>query len=141
MDYITRQALIDRFGETELIELTDRSGSGAIDDAVLDRAVNDATAEINSYLEARYTLPLSAVPQVIKTLAANIARYYLFDDRATEVVEARYTNAVKFLRALGKGEVSLGLDDAGDATSPAGGPDFEAPDAVFSGDAKTLDDF
>ena len=42
---ITRQDLIDRFGEDELVLLTDREGRGVINDEVLNRAIEDAEAE------------------------------------------------------------------------------------------------
>ena len=48
---ITRQDLIDRFGEDELVLLTDREGRGVIDDEVLNRAIEDAEAETAAYIQ------------------------------------------------------------------------------------------
>ena len=44
MSYCTRQNLIDRFGEPELIQLTDLDNLGVIDDTVLNQAISDADA-------------------------------------------------------------------------------------------------
>lgn len=47
---ITTQDLIDRFGETEIINLSDHDSYKQINETVLTRAINDATALIESYL-------------------------------------------------------------------------------------------
>lgn len=114
MPYATQQDLIDRFGEDELIQLTDRDGDGAIDADVMDTALTDADAEIDGYLATKYQLPLATVPGVITQLACDVARYRLYDEHATEQVRNRYKDAVAFLTRLSRGEVSLGL-----ATPPA----------------------
>ncbi|EKE75189.1 gp436 family protein [Gallaecimonas xiamenensis] len=101
-----------RFGEVELVDLTDRTGTGAIDQAVLDNALDDAAATIDGYLGARYPLPLATVPAVLTRVACDLARYYLYDERATEAVTKRHDDALKMLRSIGDGTVTLGLPDA-----------------------------
>lgn len=108
--YATQQNMIDRFGADELIQLTDRDNLGVIDVTVLGQALTDADAEINAYIGSRYTLPLSSVPPTITKFAADIARYQLYDVRASDVVKARYDDAIKFFKLLVAGTVSLGLD-------------------------------
>lgn len=107
--YANRLAMIDRYGEGELIQLTDRARLGVIDDAVLDQALLDADAEIDGYLAVRYTLPLASTPPVLVRIACDVARYRLYDDAATEEVRNRYTDAVKWLAAIARGLVSLGM--------------------------------
>lgn len=136
MTYATRQDLIDRFGEDELIGLTSRHGALAIDEDVLSRALVDADAEINGYLAGRYSLPLEHVPTILPRLAADIARYRLQEDRVTEAVATRYKDAVAFLRAVAKGEVLLGLDADGQQAPSAGAvPAFSSPGRVFTADS------
>lgn len=137
--YAIKQNMIDRFGEAELVELTNRAGGALIDDAVLTRALADADAEINGHLAAKYTLPLAVVPAVLEPIACDIARYYLYEDRVTDQVDDRYKARVRFLEGVGKGSVSLGVDAANQVPAAAGGPQFEAPERVFTGD--TLADF
>lgn len=133
MTYATQQDMIDRFGEQELIELTDRANLGAIDATVLAKALDDADAEINAYLASRYTLPLASVPPVLTRFAADVARYQLYDTRATEQVKARYDAAIKFFRSVSTGAVSLGLDPASQPVVGAGSVQAVAPARVFSG--------
>ncbi len=112
MTYATQQNLIDRFGEDELIQLTDRASRGDIDATVISRALGDADATINGYLAARYTLPLEApLPEILERLACDIARYALFDDQVTEIVEKRYKDAIALLRDVSAGRAELGLSD------------------------------
>jgi hypothetical protein len=79
MAYATQQNLIDRFGERELIELTDRADppTGAIDAAVVTKALADADGAINGYLAVKYQLPISPVPVMFERFGCDIARYYL----------------------------------------------------------------
>lgn len=110
MTYASQQNLIDRFGEDELIQLTDRANTGLINSTVVARALADADAEINGYLSTRYTLPLSPVPAVLEKLACDISRYQLFENSVTEIVQERYENAVRFLKDVAAGRVTLGVD-------------------------------
>lgn len=141
MTYATQQDLIDRFGAEELTQLTDRATppAGAIDATVVARALADADEEINGYLAARYQLPLATTPQVLVRLAADLARYALHDDRATEQVTRRRNDAVAFLRSISKGEVNLGLDPAQQPTPSIRGAESDAPDRLFT--RETLSDF
>ena len=105
MGYATKQNLIDRFDEKELVELTDRAtpAAGAIDDQVLNRALADADARINAFLAPRYTLPIDPVPGVLEQTACDIARYYLYEDRVTDQVKRRYDDAMAFLKNVANG--------------------------------------
>lgn len=134
MSYCTRQNLIDRFGEPELIQLTDRDNLGVIDDTVLNQAISDADAEINGYLTA-YTLPLANVPANLVRIAGDIARYYLYADQCVEQVETRYNNAIKYLQLIGKGQISLGPDVSGTVTAAVNNAiEFESSVPVFGRD-------
>lgn len=132
MTYATQQDLIDRFGQQELIQLTDRVNGIAIDAAVLNQVLADADAEINIYLSGY--LPLASVPLVLKGLACDIARFKLYKDEAPEVIVTRYKEAMNRLKDVAAGKASLGLDTAQQATPSAGGPDYVAGARVFSPD-------
>jgi phage gp36-like protein len=56
---------------------------------------------------------MSPVPAIVRAYAADIARYRLYADAATEAVRTRYEDAIKFFRAVSRREVMLG------ATPPA----------------------
>jgi len=132
MTYATQQHMVDRFGETELIQLTDRDNTGAIDSNVLARAIADADAEINGYLIGQYALPLASTPDILITYACDIVRYRLYDDRATEQVTKRYDAALKFLRMVAEGKIALGLDQTGNAPPTQGGPAYDGDERVFT---------
>lgn len=134
MPYNTRQNMIDRYGEEELIQLTDRAGNGVIDDAVLDQAIADANAEIDGYLGGRYQLPLAVTPPILTVYACDITRYRLYDDAATEQVEKRYQDALKFLRLAAGGKVQIGPAADGSKPAPAGGAQMESDGRIFGRD-------
>ena len=46
--YATVADMVARFGDLEIIQITDRSHSGQIDHSVAEVALADATAEINT---------------------------------------------------------------------------------------------
>lgn len=106
--YCTEQDLIDRFGELEIAQLTNRSGVEVIDDSVLGRAQDDADAEIDGYLARRYKFPLAQpFPPSLVRLACSMVRYFLFKDGTPEVVRKNYEDAVSLLKKMGNGDVVL----------------------------------
>ncbi|MFN3879801.1 MAG: gp436 family protein [Nitrincola lacisaponensis] len=133
--YATTQDMINRYGQDELVLLTDRDGSlGAIADLVLDQALADASAEIDGYLGGRYQLPLPTVPAVLTRICCDIARYLLHDEQAPEQLQKRYESSIKFLRSLGNGELSLGLPDTGSAGPSNNTAEMHSHGSVFARD-------
>jgi phage gp36-like protein len=111
MPYATQQQATDRYGADALLVIADRDGDGVIDADVLDQALADASAEIDTYLAARYQLPLATVPEVLVRLCVDITVYRLAADAdmATDERRKRYEDAVALLVRISKGDVSLGL--------------------------------
>lgn len=134
MSYAAQQDMVDRFGSREVIALTDRSNTGAIDATVLARGLSAADDEINAYLAARYTLPLASTPLIVRDFACDIARYRLCGGEVTETQEVRdrYKDAIRFFEKVSKGEISLGLDGLQKATPKIGGVKVSAADRVFN---------
>ena len=134
MTYATKQDLIDRFTKAELLELTDPEGTGVPDAAKVARALADAAAEIDSYIAKQYQLPISPVPAVLTAAQCNIARYHLFADQVTEVVEARYKAAVAWLKDVAAGKAKL---DAAGVEPASADADVAVigPGRVFSRDS------
>jgi phage gp36-like protein len=109
--YATQADLVDRFGEQELVELADRDGDGAIDTAVVAAALADADTTIDAYVGKRYGLPLAATPALLRRLAGDLARHFLYKDDPTEAVQAARDAAIRMLRDIASG--SAVLDVAG----------------------------
>jgi phage gp36-like protein len=119
MPYATQADLEARFGVDELTQLTDRVNAGVPDTAIVARALTDSDAEIDGYLASRYALPLATVPPVLARIACDIARYRLWEDRASEEVRLRYEDARRLLESIARGQVSLGLPAASAAPALA----------------------
>lgn len=136
MPYATKQDMIDRFSAAELVQLTDKGAvrTDAIVDAVLDKALADASADIDGYLAGRYVIPLSPAPANVTRLACDIARYYLQINEANEQVKARYDAALKFLTKVATGEIKIGATAAGvePPANTAGGVKFTPGQKSFS---------
>lgn len=136
MKYAVQQDLIDRFGQQELIELTDRADppAGAIDATVIDKALSDADNLVDSYVGKRYDLPLVTTPPVLVRTAADIARYYLYDDDRPDAVKDAYDDALKLLRDIAAGKAAL-PDVAGEAPKAStDGVAVAGPAKVFGRD-------
>ena len=99
-------------GLKKLVEATDQENlTGAVVVAVLDQAINEADAIINSYLRKQWSVPLNPVPDVIANLSASWAarnlRRNLFnglkqpEDADQEAVDREW------LTAVAKGEISV----------------------------------
>ena len=106
MTYCTKSDMVDRFTDAELVQLTDVAGIGLIDDAVLNEAIDDAAAEIDSYLVG-YTLPLDTVPPRFKRMACDIVRYFLYGNAPTDEVAKRFNAAIDYLERVASGDITL----------------------------------
>lgn len=134
MSYASQADMVDRFGEQEMISLTDRDRTGAINTEVLERALSDATAEIDSHLATRYELPLTSVPRVLVRLCADMARYYLHDDNLPETVAARHKASTELLRKVSSGQVSIGSGGMGDAPEATDGAEIVSGGRIWGRD-------
>ncbi len=128
--YASVADLIERFGETEIVELTDLENTGAVDNAMAEQALTDAGAEIDGYLAARYRLPVTDTPRLLSLLCTDIARYRLQKGVTTEQARQRYEDAVTKLKAIARGEINLPLDTP---------PPASAEPRVVTGSGRTFD--
>ncbi|MDX9860889.1 MAG: DUF1320 domain-containing protein [Rhodospirillales bacterium] len=133
MSYATLQDLIDRFGEDELIQLTDRADppAGTIDETVAARALADADELIDGYVAGRYRVPLAPIPAMVTRLACDLARFFLHDDLPTDSVKEAHQAALKTLREISAGTVKLQAAGV-EAASGSGG------DVLVSGPGRVL---
>ena len=109
MAYAVVSDLVARYGERELIQLTDRLSppSEAIDPAVATKALSDASDVIDGYISAWYALPLTEAPPMLAELACVIARYKLYIDAPTAKVKEDYDDAMKRLSDISKGVMKI----------------------------------
>lgn len=127
--------------ENDLIQLTDDAMPPvAVNQVNVDRAITDAGELIDGYLRGRYTLPLSPVPGLLNTLAADVAIYRLYARRIKltppEGVTERYKNALKILEQIQSDKISLGSESSGGSATPeAGGAVVSGAARIFSRDS------
>ena len=117
MSYATLQDAIDLYGETYVLTSVDRDEDGASDTTAITDALTQASSFIDSYLGARYDVPIPApVPALLVKYEVDIAIYQLSADAGTGTDEKRrrYEDAEKWLINVAKGVASLGLDDPTD---------------------------
>jgi len=140
MSYCTQQDLVDRYSEEELIQLTDREGTGAINPQRVDDAIADATATIDSRLGGRYSLPISPVPLVLNKLACKLSLFALYENarQMSDDMRKDHQQALSELDAIGAGRISIGIDAAGGkpasnntAQMSSGGNVFNRKDTSF----------
>jgi phage gp36-like protein len=149
MGYSVQTDLSEQISEDKLIQLTDDADAGSIDTDVITRAISDADAEIDGYCGTRYDIPFSPVPVMIRKLSVDIAIYNLYARRkgVPEDRQKRYDNALRFLRDVSRGLISLGSDAP--VTDTDSGPETttKKSDRIFSlgkdsdGSAGSLDNY
>jgi phage gp36-like protein len=109
MAYCTQNDLIARGWEEELISLSDKAGlyGGTMDDAALDQAISDASAEIDSYLIGHIPLPIAQPSEFLVRKACDMVRFYLYDIGVIEPVAKRYEAAIRFLKGVADGSTMI----------------------------------
>ena len=119
--YVTPAEFISRYREA-LEVVAPGETPGTIDETELPQPIADASQEIDTWLGARYSIPLPRIPEVLVRLAADIAIYRMSSECAelTEERRTRYDDAISLLKSISRGDASLGLDDPDPAPSVEG---------------------
>lgn len=119
--YATVEQLKRKFGESELIQLTDNEQpyTNAINYNKLNAAIEEANSEVDAYIGSRYTLPLHPIPPFLANIACNLVRYYAVtgDLSENDPIKTRFDSSIKTLTKIAKGEISLGGAPAGGSPS------------------------
>src|SRR5690349_1322724 len=99
-------------GAARLVQLADYDGNGASDAGVVDAAIAEADALINSYASKRFAVPFAVAPSTIVRLSARMAARILRRNRqmvlASDVDEEKRDR--EWLEALAKGDVLPGVE-------------------------------
>lgn len=156
MIYATRIDMTQRFGERELIDLTDRDDTGQIGAAVLARAMDDAQATVDGYIGKLYRLPLAGClkpatavgaaptyvsPPMLTRLACDLARYYLYTDLPDEhEVSRRHKQAMAELKSIAEGKTQLVCPWGGSPGVALDADPLEAQEVMHSFKRPSLND-
>ncbi len=136
MAYCTQSDIEKRIGTADLAALADYDGDGSADADVVTAAIGDACSLMDSYLSVRFAVPVSPVPDVLRTRAVNLAVYFLRlgRDSATEDVRRQQEDDIAWLQHVVAGGVSLGIEPS--ATEGDRAPDvhYESQPRIFGRD-------
>ena len=139
MPYVDEAGYAQRFTQRELDQLRatgTQAGGVALS---FDRAVQDATELVDSYLAAipgrTFALPLTVPPAKIVGVTADLARYELWSQRASEEVRNRRDQAMEYLKDLVAGRAVLSVEEVTPAEpvkSPVGRVGYRANCRTFT---------
>lgn len=130
MPYATQPDLERAFGAAELRQIAP-DGQGGIDAARVAAALARAASTADGYLATRYTTPIAAPGPDLVGATADLARFLLYDDAATEEVARRRDHAIAWLRDVAAGKATTGGAATPDsAARPA--PAVIAPPVAFT---------
>ncbi len=122
--YCSKQDLIARGWGDEIAGLSDKAGElgGDINEAILEQAIADACAKIDSYLVGLIELPIATPSSHVVRCACDMTRFYLYDIGAIPQVRQAYEDAIDFFERVHLHKSSL--------LALLGVPPLDAPPAV-----------
>ena len=111
MAYSTISDIKGQVAESELTVLTDDSGTGIPVDSRITEAISRADAMIDYYCQAKYNVPFTTIPDVIKWLSVDLAVHFLYLRRRTddmpEPIVKQHSMAMAKLKRIQSGEVKI----------------------------------
>lgn len=131
MPYATTKDAIDLYGTLYVLGSVSREASP--NKVAFDKALADASSEMDTYLSRNYTVPISPVAPVLLRYCVDIAVYVSSADAGsvTEEKRKRYEDALRWLTLVAKGTVSVPGTTAPSASDGAV-PQISGPDRIFS---------
>lgn len=123
MAYASVQDMIDRFGETEMIRLSqpeDRTAETVLA-AKVEVAIADACALVDDYLRGLYLVPVASPPESVVRAVCVLARYDLARGERTDPTEPMRLDrkeVIAWLEGIAEGRIKI---DAPAAGSPGAG--------------------
>jgi phage gp36-like protein len=132
MSYASLEDLIERAGETEILQIADRDHDDVADPDVIDAALVHADNIVNGHVGVKYYLPLASTPDLVRTWSVSIARYFLHRNGAPDYVETDYKTAISSLKDVARGLISLPDATGAVPAATAGVHMADSPDQVFS---------
>ena len=123
MPYSTLTDIQNALSVSDLRDLTaDSNSGGVLDTARVTDAIDQADAEINTYIGKKYRVPLDTTPLSVKMWSVRVAIWNLYGRRseADEMAEKRYLMAIRQLESLVAGDITL------DGAAALAGPSVSA---------------
>jgi phage gp36-like protein len=122
--YCTEADLIARGWGEEVAGLSDKTGEmgGDVNEAILNQAIADASAKIDSYLVGLIAIPIATPSPYVVRCACDMTRFYLYDIGVIPNVRLAYEEAIAFFEQVHLHKSSL--------LALLGVPPLDAPPAV-----------
>lgn len=134
MAYATVPEFVEAVTEVEAVALARAaSPSTGYDDARILTALDDASAELDTYFAAKYSTPLNPVPRTVQVATIILAREAL-DRQGRDQVKAAAARIRQWARDVARGLAILGGGEPGvdlPAEPPAGGVQAAGPARIF----------
>jgi phage gp36-like protein len=123
MGYASPNDLQARYPNRDLIQISNEDPTvTTVNAAFLQTRLDDASTEIDAYLEARFALPLLDPPSILTRLCCEIAMYHLQALRPIHdlaYIKDQYEKTLSFLDDVANGKRTLGLaTDSAEPTDP-----------------------
>ena len=137
MPYIVQADLLADLPNDVLIQLTDDNKDGAVDAAVVADAITRAQSEVDGYLATRYAVPIASPPDLVKSLTAILTVHRLYGRRGRGIPDdwaKRYDQAVRTLRDISNGTITLGVDPPPAESSKSTAGETFGPERMFDRD-------
>lgn len=135
MAYASIDDLKTRYGDKEILMLTDLDQSNKINTRLCSIALNDASNVVDSYVSSVVEVPMLAPAPIIKSVVSDIARYMLHTKNTPETVERRYKDAISTLESIRDGDISINGSTQSETTTTAGLVDHTTRDRIFTMDS------
>lgn len=109
--YCTETDITNSYGSVFWLNVADENDDGFSE--LVAPAIAWASGTIDGLIGRKYNLPLEIVPVRLRETAVDLTifRRAITADRKTDIIQQLHDDAIKYLKALASGEVSLGLDD------------------------------
>ena len=135
MPYATADQFVEAVTAPEAVALARATPPATgYDQALIERKLEDASAELDTYFAAKYSTPLSPVPRTVQVAAIALAREAL-DRQGRDQVKADAARHRAWARDVARGLAVLAGDEPGqDAPTPepSAGIQYSAPGRVFT---------
>lgn len=122
--YATIDDINELYGVDLLKRIADHNKDGTPDPEVVEMGLQAADDECNAYIGAYYPVPLDPIPGIVKRCAIDIAVYTIAHGRIqrTDEMRLRYEDAIKRLKMIAEGKISVGTPtDGGGGGGPGSG--------------------
>lgn len=139
MAYCTKTDILKKITDAELAQLT--SETGVTDDAVVTECISEADGEIDSYAGRQYIVPMSPVPDRVRSLSIDISIFRVASRRAlklggiNESIRQLYEDAIAFLKDVASGRAVIDGAVKPQANQQRTGGLFKSNDRVFTKDS------